>query len=377
MNTAHKARTGTGILCLTRSGFRVAAQVAQYLPEAVVYLPARLQPQVEGSLRHHVFQWFEDAFRSAFHSHQALICIMAAGIVVRSLAALMESKYVDPAVVVVDEKGQYAISLISGHLGGANRLARTLAGWLGAQAVITTATDVENRPAVDVMAGQLGARMEPRENIKLINRCLAEDEAVYLYSPWPLQDELIHGFIPLRWPVGGDRASHVWPGSLIQRPAVVISHHSPADEAYKELIHLRPGNLAMGIGCRKNITYQQLETAVRQVLQANEIDPRCIQTLATITCKAEEAAIQQLSREWDLPVAAFSPEAINALEGSFEASEWVKQSIGVGGVCEPAARLAVNQGITIITKQKVGPVAISLAMERSWWWDWGPAASST
>lgn len=351
--------------------------MAQFLPEAVVYLPARLQHQVEGSLRHSLFQRFEDAFRSAFHSHQALICIMATGIVVRSLATLMESKYIDPAVVVVDEKGRYAISLISGHLGGANRLARTLAGWLGAQAVITTATDVENRPAVDVMAGQLGARMEPQENIKLINRCLAENEAVYLYSPWPLQDELTEGFMPVPWPTGEDRELHVWPGSLIQRPAVVISHHAPAEEEYKQLVHLRPGNLAMGIGCRKNITYQQLETAVQQVLQAYEIDPRCIQTLATITCKAEEPAIRQLAREWDLPVAVFAPEAIEALEGSFEASEWVKQSIGVGGVCEPAARLAVNQGITIISKQKVGPVTISLAMEKSWWWDWDPAGSST
>jgi cobalt-precorrin 5A hydrolase len=301
---------------------------------------------------------------------------MAAGIVVRSLAPLLQSKYLDPAVVVVDEKGQYAISLLSGHIGGANRLAAQVAQVLGGKAVITTATDVQGKTAADLISLDLDAIIEPPENLKIINRCLAEEQNVHLYSPWPLIEEIKSGFLWEGWPstsqFGNDTyslANEVYQDSFIE-PAVIISHRRSHPEDISQYLCLKPRNLAVGIGCRRGVCYNDVYSALTGVLKNYNIDERCIKHLASIDLKADEKALNLLAEEMNVTFLTFSQEEILTLEGTYQESVWVKETIGVGGVCEPVARLACRQGITVVPKQKMGPVTISVAMERSWWLDW-------
>lgn len=372
MNTG-EAQAKLAIICLTRNGAKMGARLAEKMPGCHLYLPERLRGYMAREDGNYYFSEFAAAFGQIFKNYSGLICIMATGIVVRSLGPLMASKHTDPAVVVVDESGQFAISLLSGHRGGANALAATVAELLEGQAVITTATDVNARPAVDVMAAQIDAVIRPQHNVKLINRLLAEGETVHLYSPWPLHAEWSRGFAVHPWPIPETEAL---PVEKMRLPAVIVDWRCQSAQPGDNLIFLLPRNLHLGIGCRKGVDYEQLTLAVNTVLNSFYIEKSCILGMASLDIKAQEPALLKLAGDMQLPLKYYDRESLAALEGSFEGSEWVKQNVGVDGVCEPAARLAAKSGITLVPKQKIGPVTVSVAMEKSWWWDWDQAEQS-
>lgn len=357
---------GTALLCLTRSGSQLAQKLAPSMGNCPVYLPRRLAGEVQDAKGLIYFDDWQTTFATAFKQYEHMICIMAAGIVVRSLANCMVSKYQDPGVVVVDEKGQYAVSLLAGHIGGANRLAAEVARLTGGQAVITTATDVQGKTAADLLALEMDALIDPPQHLKLINRCLAEAETVYMYSAWPLAPSAAQGFTWQAWPDDGREK---------MRPAVIIGHSRSSDSC-PEILWLKPRNLSVGIGCRRGVDVQEIESALEKVLGQHDLDRRCVRNLASIDMKAHEAGLKQMADKMEIPLLFFSREEIAALAGTYPESAWVQEITGVGGVCEPAARLASRQGITLVPKQNIGTVTISVAMEKSWWWDWAPETSN-
>jgi cobalt-precorrin 5A hydrolase len=189
-----KQRQGLAVMALTETGSRLAQRLGLALQDCTVYLPARFMDDCDSNCRVRFIKTWNESFKEAFNQHAGLVCIMAVGIVVRSVAPLLSSKYNDPAVVVVDEKGQYAISLLSGHVGGGNQLAVQVAQILGGQAVVTTATDLHDKPAVDMLAKKIDALIEPEKNVRIVNRQLAEGCEVFLYSRWPLLEDIRRGF---------------------------------------------------------------------------------------------------------------------------------------------------------------------------------------
>lgn len=379
MVTALNPLPGTAIMCLTRGGCQLGLQLAAAMGDCRLFVPQRLAlPDSSGPEVQYFGDW-NQTFAEVFNSYQWIICIMAAGIVVRSLAVHLQSKYRDPAVVVVDEKGQYAISLLAGHLGGANRLAVQIAQVTGGRAVITTATDVQGKTAADVLAVEIDAVIDPPQNLKLINRCLAEDQPVYLYSPWPVKPAVVPGYTARQWPGANPgeellAANHSLDQGELATPAVIISPFGTS--VRPATLGLKPRNLVVGIGCRRGVDCQHLWEALDQVLEGYRLDRRCIRSLASLDLKAEESGIIALAEEMGVPFQTFRGEEIAELAGTYPASAWVEQMTGVGGVCEPAARLGSHKGMTLVPKQKIGPVTISVAMERSWWWDWGQEPGS-
>lgn len=366
MNTG-KAAKGPAILCLTKQGASLAVKLAGMMDEAAVFIPLRLKGE---GFNVYYFEDWQETFSAVFKRYSQVICIMAAGIVVRSLGPLMQSKFSDPAVVVLDEKGRYAISLLSGHIGGANRLAEEVALKLGAMPVITTATDVSQRPAVDLLAARLDGFIEPVAQLKVFNRMLAEGERVYLYSLLPLTKEITEGFEYRGWPAAQGGASG-YQDLQFEPPAVIIAPVSSRYVQGKENalnIFIKPKNLVVGMGCRKGVSLEQVKSAFKSIMEEYFLDERCVKLLATIDIKEHEPAFRKFSKELDMPLVTYTKEEINALEGSFLHSDWVNNKIGVGGVCEPAAKLGAKQGMTIVPKQKIGPVTISVAAEKSWWW---------
>lgn len=358
---SEKENNLTAVICLTEKGAELALRLGELLDRTIaVYIPKRLAKTIvrDRPVQIEYFEDWQDTFARVFSRYTQIICVMATGIVVRSLAPLIRSKYCDPAVVVVDEKGDFAISLLSGHVGGANNLARQVADKLKGQAVITTATDVRGKPAVDVLAAQLDGLVEPKEKVKFFNRLLIEGEKVYLSSPFPVVPFIKDGFVWQEWPKFGEKFSE---------PVVLISPQikKPAGK----MLQILPRNLVVGIGCRKGVDLETVVRALRKVLNHFNLDERCVKTLATIDLKGEEEALKLLSKEMKVPLRTVSKEEITTLEGTFEPSHWVKKQIGVGGVCEPAAKLVANKGFIIVPKQKAGPVTISVAVEKSWWLD--------
>jgi cobalt-precorrin 5A hydrolase len=376
MASENKRHQGLAVLCLTRQACELGIELTAAMGECTLYLPQRLKNEALPSKDIRYFDNWATMFSQVFSSYSKLVCIMAAGIVVRSLASRLDSKYLDPAVVVVDEKGQYAISLLSGHIGGANQLAVEVARLLGGEAVITTATDVQGKTAADLIAMEIDAVIEPPENLKIINRNLAEEQKVYLYSPWPLIGALKSGFSWQDWPADQQAKDDILGAAsetdmdVFLDPAVIISHHRKHTVAKSGVLWLKPRNLAVGIGCRKGVSYSDLSSAIDEVLHKYNIDERCIKHLASIDFKVDEPAINLLAEELNIPFLTFGQGDILTLAGTYQESAWVEEITGVGGVCEPAARLASRQGITVVPKQKIGPITISIAMEKSWWLDW-------
>jgi cobalt-precorrin 5A hydrolase len=382
MASDNRVRQGTAILSLTQKASELGQKLAHTMGECTLYIPSRLNGHKVTIDEVHYFDEWRLVFQEAFYSHSRIICVMAAGIVVRSLAPLIVSKYSDPAVVVVDEMGQYAISLLSGHIGGANQLASEVASILGGQSVITTATDVQGKAAADLMARDMDAIIEPPENLKIINRNLAEEQKVYMYSPWPIISEMKQGFCWQAWPwssyasENGGYSDQELTGDALLQPAVFISHHSKLALNIRDYILIKPRNLAVGIGCRRGVAYVDLYSVLNEIIDHFNIDKRCIKYVASIDLKADEDAINQLALEMKIPFLTYSSEDILSLAGTYQESAWVKETLGVGGVCEPVARLATRQGITIVPKQKIGPITISIAMEKSWWLDWAQEAET-
>lgn len=345
------------ILALTRGGVRLAVTLGRQLGNAQLIVPKRLERE-EHTQEAIFFDDWHSAARDAFREFSQLVFIMATGIVVRTIAPVLKSKLTDPAVVVVDENGSFAISLLSGHLGGANRLAKKVAELLKGTPVITTATDVNGVPALDNLAADLDCQVFPQAMLKVFNRLLVEGESIYLYSQWPLKVELGRGLAYI-------------PGSLalVERgPGVYITnkviHHSPG----KRLM-LRPCNLVAGVGCRKGVSKEQVVSAIKSTFRRGGFSLLSLKCLATVDIKMQEKGLLQAAEYFKVPLLEVNREQIENLTGQYNPSEFVKETIGVGGVCEPAAMTVSGMGLIKVPKQKLGPVTVALAEAKLWWWD--------
>lgn len=342
------------VLALTAGGAELAKSLAQGLGKVQLYLPQRLQGLVVSGDTTYFTDWRQMA-KEVFQRHQRMIFIMACGIVVRTLAPWLVGKNIDPAVVVLDEKGQFAISLLSGHVGGANELARQVARVTGGTPVITTATDVNGAPAVDLLAQQTSCSPYPASQVKLFNRWLVEGEKVTLFCRWPLPEDLQQGFHYIenldQLPLTG--------------PVVYLTNRLTPTTGQPRLL-LRPRNLVVGVGCRQGVTLQQVIKAVKTACKLGRFSLLSLACLATVDLKLQEPALQQAAAYFKVPLVAVSREEIAKLEGQFTPSDFVRQKIGVGGVCEPAAMLASSGGQIIVPKQKLGPVTAAIAEARLW-----------
>ncbi len=240
----------TAVIALTRNGVRLALQIQAGLPECVCYVPERHRFAL--ALGAVGFDRLAAVVPELWRRYRALVFIMATGIVVRQIAPLLKHKTRDPAVVVLDERGQYVISLVSGHLGGANRLAETIARITGGQAVITTASDVQKRPAIDLIAQKLGLEIENPEMLAGVARRILEDEPVWLYDPDRRLAPALEGEVKVvrleEWaklPDCDQEHAGIW----------VSEYLAPAGS---RCLLLRPQNLVVGVGCNRGTPVEEI-----------------------------------------------------------------------------------------------------------------------
>lgn len=283
-------------------------------------------------------EWMAEAVQDA----DAFVFVGAAGIAIRAIAPYVADKTKDPALVVVDEKGQFVIPLLSGHIGGANELALRLATELDAQPVLTTATDVRGLFAVDVFATKNNLWISDMKLAKLVSARLVRGEKVGFYSDVPVEGTL--------------------PAELVETADLGIVVSPYLKQIFAEQLLLVPCCLTVGIGCKRGTAKEKILTAVQEVFANTGLSVQAIGKVASIDLKKDEEGLVAVAQEYGVPFETFSSEALAAIEGDFSESSFVKGVTGVDNVCERAAVLA-SCGELIVRKTAKEGVTVAVAME--------------
>ncbi len=285
-----------------------------------------------------------------FKRYDFLVFIMATGIVVRTIAPLIESKTTDPGVIVIDEKAKHVISLLSGHIGGANQFAKTIALAIGATPVITTATDLNDTIAFDVVAVKNDFIIANISALMHISQAMINRDVVALYSACRIKGKL------------PDNVAIVASGAELNRQYNVAVTEQRIDVACKSgyLLHLIPRSLVVGIGCRKGKTAAEIDVALNSVLDQYGIDARAIHHIATVDVKRDEAGLLAFCETNGYRLDVVERRRIAAIEKQFTTSSFVKKTIGVGAVAEPVAYLSSDRGERLVAKQRCGGISIAI-----------------
>lgn len=284
---------------------------------------------------------FQSNIQTDFKQYDALVCIMATGIVVRKIAPLLNSKATDPAVIVLDQKGQFVISLLSGHLGGANALALEIAAKIHAVPVITTATDTEQILSLDVFAKENDLKIQNLHHLKYTSSAMLDGKSILFYSDFPIENH--HHLIQI---------TNTLPAHVILSDRILdIPEHT---------LVLRPKSLVIGIGCKKNTDAGILESCLLDLLEQQKLSLCSVGTIATIRLKQYEPAILALCEKYQLDLKIIADEEIRRHADLFEASAFVRKVTGLPSVAEACSYLASECGETLTGKVKFQGITLAI-----------------
>ena len=323
----------TAIVYITDNGLSLAQRLKSFLPDGEI---VKFAPGVVTDL---------------WGKYEALVFIMASGIVVRTIAPLLKDKKTDPAVVVLDEAGKFAVSLAGGHLGGANELANEIAQFLGGEAVITTASDVNGLPSLDLWARDHDLIIENWHDLPQVGTRYVNNGGLRIYSdiPFVFPDEFLKVADPRFADAIITNRRDVYAGS----PRCTITGEGCSTDAcrVKGQVYLRPVNLVVGIGCNSGTSGDEIEAAVRGTLEEHNLVFSSVGSLATISIKADEPGLKLFAEKYGFPLRSFPPEELNRVEGT-ERSDTVFRATGAHAVAEPAALLGGGTRKTCRTEAK-------------------------
>lgn len=339
---------------------------------------------------------FKAALREAFHKYDYLVCIMATGIVVRILAPLLVHKTSDPGVVVMDQKGHFAISLLSGHLGGANDLAREMAVLSGGEAVITTATDVAGELSFDTFAKSHHMAIENIQELKHISGALLAGKPVRVITDrhyaeltasantaagtaahssgdsntaekmkiLTVQEAKEHLSKYTADHTKGAGTPNEDPAGEESLPTVVIDEGFTFPSAPPfPVLYLRPRTICAGIGCKRHMDAASIEEALLTILKKEGISPLALKCISTIPLKADEPGILTTAEHLHVPVMIISTADIEALDIAtlgIQTSNFVAEQTGVLSVSTASAYLASGRGRILRDKVKFKGITVAL-----------------
>jgi cobalt-precorrin 5A hydrolase len=342
---------------LTPNGTRLGNVMSQNLPNVDVFVSQNIPAPSAVSRR---FLNLAATLEQNFHRYAGHIFIMSTGIVVRVIAPLIRHKTEDPAVVVVDDAGRHAISLLAGHLGGANELTRKVAAIIGADPVITTATDVNCVPAIDVLARQHNLFIENPQAIKSVNMALLKGQPVHVHDPFNFLKDCLPKTRSL--PCGQLTQDVKKSGQAVE--SEIIAGVFIDDVLWNlppQVLVMRPASLAAGIGCNRNTAAGEIKALLEEVLAAGHLAQSSLKCLASIDLKADEPGLLALADMLKLPLVFFEREQLNQVEAIENPSTLVEKHVGVKSVCEAAAILAARNGTLIVPKHTTPNATAAIA----------------
>lgn len=347
-----------GMICFTRNGYDLMNRIACIMDEETeCYCKSQRTREWIAENRdlattcfriqkESVSSWAADQFAKG----HALVFIGATGIAVRAIVGLPQDKLKDSPVLVVDEKGQFVIPLLSGHVGGANALARKIAKKLGGTAIITTATDINEKFAVDVFARENNLRIMNHRGIAQISSKVLAGEMIRIGIE---QDLLVD-----RDSYDTYCASHLGEIEIQNADADVWIGATPKPGA---TLWLLPTRYVLGVGCRKGKDAASLQAFFERIIAQSGISAGEILCVASVDVKEDEPGIVELAHALDVPFVTYPAAFLDVQPGEFEESEFVRATIGVGNVCERAAIAATNGiGKLVVRKQAEDGMTMAL-----------------
>ena len=369
------ANAHIALVSLTDRGMATVRRIGEGLPNTVVQEFYRHEKalgsnkvfeEVQGSLhpQSQVFRRLTDIVPKLWQEYSVLIFVMATGIVVRQIASLIEGKDRDPAVLVLDEDGRFVIPLLSGHLGGANAWANQIAEQIGAQAVITTATDVRGLVAPDEYARRYGWKVEPLDHLPVVNRLLLEQGCLNLWTSYSLKPEEA-------WV--SDEHYQVLSDNEKENANVIISPF-PSFTIKEDLIYLIPPILSIGVGCRRGISTEAVLEGITSAVGQIGASLKAVSGIYSIDLKQDEVGLIEAAKFLRVPFQTFPADELQAVieKEQLSRSNFVNEKIGVDGVCEAASLLGTQTGRLILPKFKGQGVTVAISMENSLSWASGP-----
>ena len=351
------------LIAITKHGVELSRQLAQKFPGTDLYYMSKF---ARGDEAARGIQLFSGSVRLLFPAlwpaYKGLIVIISLGAVVRMIAPLLEDKKKDPGVVVIDDRGEHVISVLSGHLGGANELAREVAAVIGARPIITTASDVQKTIPVDLFGRRFGWEWESAEKLTPVSASVVNEERVAVINESGERDWWMHD-TPIPPSI---REYGTISAALADRPqaALVVTHRLLTQDEMPILdngVLYRPKVIVIGMGCNRGTPAEEIEAAIRETLEELQFSLKSVKALATIELKKDEPGLLAVCEKFGWPLVWYTPEELNRVRLD-EPSETVYKYTGAYGVSEPAAKLYAGVDKLVLTKKKSGNTTISVAL---------------
>ncbi len=349
----------TAVIAITKHGIQIANRIKERMPEVEIYVPAKLKNSQSEII------WFTEqvsrTLAEQFKKENALICIFSLGAVIRLIAPILTDKRSDPAILVIDDKAKFVVSALSGHLGGANALARLVASFFpNAQSVITTAADVNETIAVDLVGKEFGWTIENLENVTKVSALMVNEEKIGLYQStgeknwWhepslPKNVESVHDLAELK--------SDSFKGALIISDKIV---NEPTILS-KSVIY-RPKSLVIGIGLHWDTRKELIESGIASVMKEEGLSLRCVRNIASINRKADIEGLKEFSNDYCIPIENYDKDMLSDVNVP-NPSEIVQRYEGTPSVSESSSILS-SKGQLIVPKRKFPP-NLTLAVARA------------
>ncbi len=348
----NEGRRPWAIYVITKHGLEIGGNLAQQLPGADLFVSEKLMPQAPPMAQGMALPMGPILSRN-FKAYDAHIFIISVGAVVRMVAPLFENKKIDPAIICIDDKAQFVIPLLSGHVGRGNEFTHRIARILGALPVITTASDVQGTLTVDILGRELGWVLDdPDRNVTSGCAAVVNQQPVLIVQEtgeanfWPLDKALPPG-ITYTQNLDGVDAKDYEMVLLITDRDIKSSH----PDIYARSVIYRPKSLVLGMGCDSNTPIGLIERGLQKVFGEHGLDLCCVKALATVDKKANEPAFLELSKKYGWEFKIYNADELNMVGDIPNPSETVQKFIGVKGVAEPGALLGSGARQLIVTKQ--------------------------
>ena len=348
--------TKMAVLAITRHGIEIARRIKQRMPEVQIYVPSKHSDGGNDII------WFSEQSTqlvgNLFKTYDALICIFSLGAVIRMVAPHLIDKKSDPAVLVIDDRANNVISALSGHLGGANALTRLVASFLGAQPIITTAADVNETIAVDLLGREFGWTIENFENVTKVSALMVNEEKIAIYqdageknwspAPLPKNVTLVDSIDQIK--------------SQEFKAGLIISDRLIADQTIisKSVIY-RPKTLVVGIGLHWDTSKETIDSGINTVLKEKGLSFQSIRNIASIDRKAKVKGLEEFSMQYRIRIEIYEKDRLASVDVP-NPSATVQRFEGTSSVSE-ASSLLSSKGELVVTKQKIPP-NLTLAVSR-------------
>jgi cobalt-precorrin 5A hydrolase len=343
----------TAVIAITKHGIEIARRLKSKMPEFDICAPDKFNDDRED------VNWYSDPtsllLGKLFESYEGLVCIFSLGAVIRLISPHMKDKKTDPAVVVIDDKAQFVISALSGHLGGANALARLVASVLNATPVITTAADVNETIAVDLLGREFGWTIENDSTVTKVSAHMVNEDKVGIYQD---AGELNWWFSDRSLPSNAQIAKNLDELGNDEYKAALIITDELLDSKYEALLQksvlYRPKSLVVGIGLHWDTSKDEILNGIQTTLKDAGLSFRSIRNIATINREDIVKGLQEFSKEFNIPVEYYDKDQLSAIHAP-NPSETVKRFEGTASVSEASAMLSAKNDTLLVQKQKFPP----------------------